>query len=219
MNDYAGRGLDLEPDTLLAAYRRGLFPMPAVDDPPALDWFSPDPRGVLPLDRLRVSRSTLRACRGYTVTVDRDFEAVVEGCADPRRPAGWITEEFRAAYGRLHRLGHAHSVEVRTVDGRLVGGLYGVGLAGLFAGESMFHRARDASKVALVALVRIMAADGVTGRLLDVQWSTPHLQSLGVVEVSRDAYLDRLAAALRLPAPRWRPPAWPPTAHDLRRTR
>jgi leucyl/phenylalanyl-tRNA--protein transferase len=217
VNDYVGHGLDLEPATLLAAYRQGLFPMP---DPERgrLDWFSPDPRGVLPLAGLRVSRSLLRACRRFRVTVDEAFDEVTAGCADPQRPMGWINDDFRRAYGRLHELGHAHSVEVWSDDGALVGGLYGVSAGGLFAGESMVHRRSDASKVALVALVRVLAADGRPQRLLDVQWATPHLASLGVVEIRRRTYLRRLAAALEVPEPRWLAPTWPPAGQDVRRT-
>jgi leucyl/phenylalanyl-tRNA--protein transferase len=193
-----GLGADLEPGTLLAAYRSGLFPMNLERRGP-LGWWSPDPRGVLPLDGMTVSRSLRRSCRRLTVTVDTAFEEVVRRCGDPRRPGGWITEEFVAAYVRLHRLGWAHSVETRTPDGSLVGGLYGVEIGGLFAGESMFSSATDASKVALVALVDVLAAAPGPGRLLDVQWRTDHLASLGVVEVPRPVYLDLLAAALRLP--------------------
>ncbi len=180
-----------------------------------LGWWSPDPRGVLPLDGLRVTRSLRAACRRYVTTVDTDFAAVVAGCADRRRPGGWIGADIRAAYIELAKLGVAHSVESRDpVDGRLLGGLYGVCLGGLFAGESMFHvepQGRDASKVALVALVRILTADGVVGRLLDVQWCTPHLASLGAVPMPRAEYLHRLEAALALPAPA-------PFAQPLRRT-
>jgi leucyl/phenylalanyl-tRNA--protein transferase len=193
-----GVGADLEPGTLLSAYRRGLFPMP-LDPRGPLGWWSPDPRGVLPLDGLRVTRSLAKSCRRFTTTVDTAFEEVMRACADPRRPSGWITEEFVQAYGALHRLGWAHSVETRTPEGDLVGGLYGVEVGGLFAGESMFSRERDASKVALVALVEVLAAAPGPGRLLDVQWQTDHLASLGVVEVDRLDYLDLLATALALP--------------------
>jgi leucyl/phenylalanyl-tRNA--protein transferase len=193
-------GADLAPGTLLAGYRSGLFPMDVGRDGP-LGWWSPDPRGVLPLDGLRVSRSLRRSVRRMAVTVDADFAGVVAGCADPARPSGWITGAIAEAYGELHRLGWAHSVEVRNAAGDLVGGLYGVEVGGLFAGESMFHRAADASKVALVALVAALggptAARG--GRLVDVQWATPHLRSLGAVAVPRSAYLARLRAALELP--------------------
>jgi len=123
----------------------------------------------------------------------------MRGCGDPRRPSGWITEQFVEAYAELHRLGWAHSVEARDAEGRLVGGLYGVEVGGLFAGESMFSRERDASKVALVALVDVLRAAPGPGRLLDVQWRTEHLATLGVVEVPRRDYLDLLRRALPLP--------------------
>lgn len=199
-----GVGADVAPGTLLAAYRSGLFPMP-VGDPLDLDddpvgWWSPDPRGILPLDGLHVSRSLLRSCRRFVVTVDTAFDDVVAGCADPSRDHGWIDARIAEAYAELHRLGWAHSVETRTVEGDLVGGLYGVEIGGLFAGESMFRRATDASKVALVALVGILrAAPDPARRLLDVQWRTDHLASLGVVDVRRRDYLRRLEAALPLP--------------------
>jgi leucyl/phenylalanyl-tRNA--protein transferase len=197
-DEVLGVGADLAPGTLLAAYRSGLFPMDLERGGP-LGWWSPDPRGVLPLDGLRVTRSLAKSCRRFTITVDTDFEAVMRGCGDPRRPSGWITEQFVEAYAELHRLGWAHSVEARDADGRLVGGLYGVEVGGLFAGESMFSRERDASKVALVALVDVLRAAPGPGRLLDVQWRTDHLATLGVVEVPRRDYLDLLRRALPLP--------------------
>ena len=186
-------GADLAPGTLLEAYRSGLFPMPARAD--VIAWWSPDPRGVIPLDGLRVSRSLRRSCARYRLTVDDAFEAVVDACADPRRPHGWIDAPMREAYTELHRLGWAHSVEAWTEDGDLAGGLYGVAIGGLFAGESMFHHRTDASKVALVGLVARLREGGAT--LLDVQWVTPHLASLGAVEIPREEYLERLAAAVR----------------------
>jgi leucyl/phenylalanyl-tRNA--protein transferase len=190
-------GADLAPGTLLEAYRRGIFPMP-VDGAPGMPWFSPDPRGIVPLDGFHVSRSLRRSARRFTITADRDFGAVVAGCADPRRPGGWITPALGAAYERLHALGWAHSIEVRDEHGALVGGLYGVEIGGLFAAESKFHVARDASKVALAALVeRLRAAGGA--RLLDVQWTTPHLRSLGALDLPRAEYLARLPAALAAP--------------------
>jgi leucyl/phenylalanyl-tRNA---protein transferase len=185
-------GGDLEPGTLLAAYRRGLFPMPYGRRRVA--WFSPDPRAVIPLDGLRVSRSLRRSCRRFDVRRDTSFAEVMVGCADPRRPGGWITPAFVRAYDRLHRLGWAHSFECYDDGGQLVGGLYGVRIERFFAGESMFHSARDASKVALVALVDWLRASGAT--LLDVQWPTPHLMSLGAVAVSREEYLESLADAV-----------------------
>lgn len=190
-------GADLAPATLIAAYSRGLFPMDVGREGP-LGWWSPDPRGVLPLDGLRVSRSLRASTRRFDVTIDRAFDEVMAGCADQRRPHGWITPEFRAAYSHLHHLGFAHSVEVWR-DGDLVGGLYGVEIGGLFAGESMFHRVRDASKVALVALVEALHVDAEPDRLLDVQWPTTHLESLGVVAIPRKEYLTRLARAMQLP--------------------
>ena len=195
---FVGVGADLEPGTLLAAYRRGLFPMPLHREG-AMGWWSPDPRGVLPLDGLRVTRSLRRSAQRYEVRVDTTFDDVVLACADRRRSGGWITHPIIRAYTRLHELGWAHSVETWDDDG-LAGGLYGVSIGGLFAGESMFHRRTDASKVALIALVELLQADGVK-RLLDVQWATPHLQSLGVVEVPRAQYLELLADALELDLP------------------
>ncbi len=186
-------GGDLEPGTLLAAYRGGLFPMP--HGRRGLVWFSPDPRAVIPLDGLRVTRSLRRSRRRYAVSRDTAFAEVMLDCGDRRRPGGWITPAFVAAYRRLHELGWAHSFECRDGSGELVGGLYGVRIGGFFAGESMFHRAPDASKVALVALVDWLRTSGA--RLLDVQWPTPHLVSLGAVAVGRDQYLRLLAEALR----------------------
>lgn len=192
-------GGDLDPGTLIAAYRAGFFPMGLGDEGrPPLGWWSPDPRGILPLEGLHVSRSLRRSVRRFEITVDTAFEAVLEGCADPARDGRWITPEIAAAYGRLHRLGWAHSVEVWDGE-ELAGGLYGVAVAGLFAGESMFHRATDASKVALVALVEMVRADGDPRRLVDVQWRTDHLASLGVVDVPRREYRRRLADALAAP--------------------
>ena len=147
-DDLVGIGADLAPGTLLSAYRSGIFPMPEHGSRPPMHWFSPVSRGIVPLDGLIVSRSLRRACRNFEIRVDTSFDAVVEACGDPARDAGWITREIATAYGELHRLGWAHSVEAWR-DGELAGGLYGVGIGGLFAGESMFHRSRDASKVAL----------------------------------------------------------------------
>ena len=189
-----GIGADLEPGTLIAAYRHGMFPMPLSGRRP-VGWWSPDPRGVLPLDGLKVSRSLRQSAKRYEVRTDLAFDEVVAACADPRRDGGWITVDICAAYGRLHRLGWAHSVEAWDREtGELAGGLYGVLIDGLFAGESMFHRERDASKVALVGLVERLTEIGAT--LLDVQWLTPHLASLGAVEIPRAEYLVRLDGAL-----------------------
>jgi leucyl/phenylalanyl-tRNA--protein transferase len=194
-----GIGADLEPATLLDAYRQGIFPWPHPGAP--LPWFSPDPRGVIPLDGLVVSRSLRARLRrsGWETTVDRAFAAVLTACAD--RPDGsreggegeggtWITAPMRAAYRRLHDLGHAHSLEVWAGE-ELVGGLYGVGVGAVFTGESMFHLASDASKAALVDLVARLAEAG--GRLIDVQMVTPHLASLGARDIPRSDFLELLA--------------------------
>lgn len=185
-------GADLEPGTLLSAYRLGLFPMPIRKR--MVGWWSPDPRGVLPLDGLVVHRSLRRSMRRYEVRIDTSFRRVMEQCGDPHRPNGWITPTFVNAYERLHRLGWAHSVET-YLDGVLVGGLYGVAINRFFAGESMFSHARDASKVALVALVDTLREQGFM--LLDVQWTTDHLRSLGAIDVPRSAYVELLAEAVR----------------------
>jgi leucyl/phenylalanyl-tRNA--protein transferase len=198
--DLIAFGADLEPATLLAAYRAGLFPMPVEGH---VGWWSPADRGVLPLDGLRVSRSLRRSLRNYRVTVDEAFAEVVAGCADPARDGAWIDAPMAAAYRRLHELGWAHSVETWEGD-RLVGGLYGIAVAGLFAGESMFSRADDASKVALVHLVDVLRDAYADRRVLDTQWQTPHLATLGVVEIERERYLERLRDALAVPLPsRW----------------
>lgn len=189
-----GIGADLEPGTLLAGYRCGLFPMPVGGN---LAWWAPEPRGIIPLDGLVVSRSLRRSCRRYEIRINTCFERVMTECADPRRRGAWITRRVKEAYSRLHELGWAHSVEAWSPDGTLAGGLYGVAVGGLFAGESMFHHQLDASKVALVALVEAMKAGG--GRLLDVQWVTPHLAGLGAVGVSRDRYHELLRGAVRSP--------------------
>jgi leucyl/phenylalanyl-tRNA--protein transferase len=195
-SDLVGIGADLEPGTILAGYRRGLFPMP-LDG--RLAWWSPQARAVFPLDGLRISRSLRKACGRFDVRVDTAFEEVIAACAEPSRPGAWISEAMKAAYTALHELGWAHSVEVWSPDGALVGGLYGLAIGGLFAGESMFHRVSDASKVALVALVAVFREAG--GGMIDAQWRTDHLASLGVIEIGRSDYLERLRAALALPTP------------------
>ena len=157
VGDLVALGADLEPATVIAAYRAGLFPMPMRKK--VVGWWSPDPRGIIPLDGLRVTRSLRQSARRYEVRFDTRFRDVMVRCGDPRRPHGWITPAFVDAYTRLHELGWADSVET-YLDGELVGGLYGVRINGLFAGESMFHTARDASKVALVALVEHLRATG-----------------------------------------------------------
>jgi leucyl/phenylalanyl-tRNA--protein transferase len=192
-SDLIAVGGDLEPATLVNAYRRGIFPMEVTALQGALGWWSPDPRGIVPLDRLRVTRSMRQSAKRFEVRIDTCFADVMRACGDPSREDGWITHEFIAAYTTLHRLGWAHSVEVFDREGQLAGGLYGVRINGLFAGESMFHARRDASKVALMALVQLMRGSGMT--LLDVQWCTEHLASLGAIEVARAQYLTLLADA------------------------
>lgn len=203
-DDLVAVSRSFDEDLVLRAYRSGVFPMPARGG--LMGWWSPLERAVLPLDGLRVTRSLRKMTHRYEIRVDSAFDAVLAGCGDPQRRDGWIDRDIRRVYRALHRRGTVHSVEAWTADGELAGGLYGVSVGGLFAGESMFHRpdiGRDASKVALVALVELLSAAGPDDRLLDVQWLTPHLQSLGVVEVPRPRYLELLGAALERPAPDW----------------
>jgi len=202
--DLIGIGADLDVATLFEAYSVGVFPM-GIGDHGAepIGWWSPDPRGILRPRELRVSRSLRKAVARFEVRVDSDFRGVVEACAAPDRDGRWITPEIVDAYVELHDAGWAHSVETWQ-DGELVGGLYGVAIGGLFAGESMFHHERDASKVALVGLRDLLIADGDPRRLVDVQWQTPHLATLGVREVPRDEYLAILPTVLNAPLPaRW----------------
>jgi leucyl/phenylalanyl-tRNA--protein transferase len=200
-DDLVGIGADLEPGTVLMAYRAGLFPMGLGERGTApIGWWSPDPRGVLLPGRVVVSRSLRRSMRHFEIRVDTAFTEVVRACADPTRHGSWITPAIIEAYTRLHGLGWAHSVEAWR-DGELQGGLYGLAIGGLFAGESMFHRATDASKCALVALTELVFADGDPRRVIDVQWETPHLASLGVSEMPRSDYFARLQRSLPLPLP------------------
>ena len=189
----------LTPEWLLDAYRHGIFPWPMWDDEP-IAWWSPDPRAIIEIDSLHVSRRLQRTIRSgrFHVTYDQDFAGVIRGCATAGDRTGktWLTPAMIAAYCRLHALGHAHSVEVWRAD-RLVGGTYGVAIGGLFAAESMFHFERDSSKVALVHFVSHFHTCGF--RLLDVQQWTEHTGSMGAVEISRDEYLRRLARATELP--------------------
>ena len=199
-DDLVGMGADLEPGTLLEAYRSGVFPMPAEKRSAGMLWWSPVTRGVLPLDALRVSRSLRQSVRRMDVTVDTAFTQVITACADPRRDGAWIDDRIVDAYTRLHDLGWAHSLEV-WLDGQLVGGLYGVAIGGLFAGESMYHTVRDASKVALVALVGLLRDEHADRRVLDVQWRTDHLASLGVIDVARSTYVRMVQRAVDVPLP------------------
>ena len=191
----SGRRLTLTPDGVLLAYRHGIFPM-ADERSGEVLWFRPDPRAVIPLDGFHISRSLARAIRHgvFEVRVDTDFAGVMRGCAD-RLEGTWISERFVEVYGALHRAGTAHSVEAWR-GGRLCGGAYGLALGGAFMAESMFHRETDASKVALAALVARLRERGFT--LLDIQYVTPHLASLGAAEITRREYERRLEQALAL---------------------
>ncbi|HUU81995.1 MAG TPA: leucyl/phenylalanyl-tRNA--protein transferase [Phycisphaerae bacterium] len=185
----------LAPELLLAAYSRGIFPM--AEEEGRIMWFCPDPRAIIELDALRVSKTLAQLYRQgrFELTVNRDFIAIITACAD--RPEGtWISQDFIEAYGRLHELGYAHSIEAWR-QGELAGGLYGVAIGGVFCGESMFFRQRDASKIALVYLVERMNERGF--ELLDVQFTTDHLARMGAVEIPREEYFRRLAAAVRKP--------------------
>lgn len=194
--ELVGFSRTIDAQAMLAGYREGIFAMSYWGL--VYKWWSPDPRGVLPLDRLRLTRSLRKSVGRYTTTVDGDFEAVLQRCADPGRFGGWIDDGLAREYLQLHRLGYAHSVETRDGSGNIVGGLFGVNVGGFFSGESMFHTARDASKVALVALVERLRETHLP-ILLDTQWRTEHLASLGVIEVDRTAYLERLAAVIDAP--------------------
>lgn len=200
MGDLVAMGGDLEPGTLLHAYRHGLFPMRVREIAEAMAWWSPEERGVLPLDGLRVTRSMRQSAQHFEVRIDTAFDEVVQGCAEPSRHGAWIDPDIAAAYSRLHDLGWAHSVEAWH-GGELAGGLYGVAICGLFAGESMFTRRRDASKVALMGLVALLSDEHAECRLLDTQWQTAHLKSLGVISIDRSEYLTLLHEALALPLP------------------
>ena len=189
--------IEITPEVLLKAYACGIFPMAESADDPALYWIEPEKRGVIPLDRFHMPSRLARTVRSdrFTVTVDRGFDRVLEGCAEsrPGRPRTWINARIRALYRRLYERRHCHSLEVYDGD-ELVGGLYGVTLGRAFFGESMFHRARDASKVALVHLVARLRAGGF--KLLDTQFVTDHLKTFGAIEVPRRQYHKLLEAAL-----------------------
>ena len=201
-------GGDLRPGTLLAAYRAGLFPMRLPDD--QLAWWSPDPRAIIVPVAPHVTRSLRQSQRHFTTTVNQAFDEVIRACAD-RGPDEylWITEEVQAAYIELHRLGWAHSVETWAAhqggEPVLAGGLYGVCIGGVFAGESMFHRRRDASKIALITLLDVLReADRPEDRIIDVQWMTPYLRSLGAIDLPRAEFLERSERAQLLePPPRF----------------
>ena len=184
----------IEPELLLQGYRLGVFPMAMEDD--SIAWFSPDPRAIIPLENFHVPHALSRAARKkiFEIKIDNRFGEVIRGCA--KRSDTWINREIIESYDRLHELGYAHSVEAWS-KGKLAGGLYGVAIGGAFFGESMFHRVRDASKIALVALVEHLRARKFT--LLDTQWLTPHLKQFGAIEISREHYLRLLRRAVELP--------------------
>jgi|SRR5215469_11732699 len=184
----------IDPDLLLQGYRLGVFPMAMPDD--SIEWFSPEPRAILPLEDFHVPHSVRRLMRRnpFEITIDTAFPAVIQGCAE--RKDTWINDEIIESYTRLHELGHAHSVEAWK-ENRLAGGLYGVAVGGAFFGESMFHRVTDASKIALVTLVEHLRARKFV--LLDTQWLTPHLQQFGGIQISRSHYVRLLQRAVDLP--------------------
>lgn len=193
-------GSNWSPEILQRAYRMGMFPMPLEtgSDSSGIGWWAPSRRAIFELDTIRVTKSLRKSAGKFKLTCDKEFELVVRACGNPQRTHGWINEHVVEAYGELHRLGLAHSVEVWR-DGDLVGGLYGVSVGGVFAGESMFHLVADASKVALLGLAQVLRDE--VPRIIDTQWLTPHLQSLGAIEVSRTDYAAILPGLVDLPNP------------------
>ncbi len=192
---------DLSVDSLLSAYRAGYFPMPVRR---RIAWFSPNPRGIFLPGHLRVTKSLQRSSRRFEIRVNSAFSEVITACGDPARPLGWINRAIIESFTALHHAGHAHSVEAWDAEG-LAGGLYGVSIGGFFAGESMFHRRADASKVALLALDEILQT--VPGAVIDTQWTTDHLVSLGAFDVTRGDYAQLLTTALeQAPPPQLAPP-------------
>jgi leucyl/phenylalanyl-tRNA--protein transferase len=208
MSRASDRAIEITPEILLKAYAAGIFPMAEDADDPTLFWVEPRERGVIPLEGFHVGKRLARTVRSdvFEVRVDHDFDGVIAGCAAPGfdREKTWISGRIRQIYGELFDAGHCHTVET-YLDGRLVGGLYGVRLGSAFFGESMFHTERDASKVALVHLVGRLRRGGFT--LLDTQFVTEHLRSFGAIEVPRREYRQRLRAAIERPADFY---SWPP---------
>jgi leucyl/phenylalanyl-tRNA--protein transferase len=191
-DDLVSLGADLKPETLIDSYRHGIFPMHIqIENKREIGWWSPQQRGILPLNKINISSSLKKSMKKYFVTFDQDFDSVIDGCGDDKRPKGWINKDIKTAYKKLFELGYVHSVEVWNKKDELVGGLYGVEVNGLFAGESMFHTQTDASKTALVYLVEKLSQAGGE-RIFDVQWQTPHLKSMGVVKISRSKYISLL---------------------------
>jgi leucyl/phenylalanyl-tRNA---protein transferase len=192
-------GGDLSPEFVIDAYRHGIFPWPVAGDDMPMLWWSPDPRGIIPLDGFHISRRLARTLRSgrFEISFDQAFEQVVSGCADGPGRIGvpWINHQMQEGYLELHRMGLAHSVEV-WLDRTLVGGIYGIAIGGLFAAESMYSAERDASKVALATLVEHIREKGF--QLLDIQEVNDHTRQFGAIEIRRDQYISRLAKALSI---------------------
>ena len=190
-------GADLKPETVIDSYQHGIFPMHIeVANKRQIGWWSPQQRGILPLNKINISKSLQKSMKKFHVSFDQAFDQVIDGCGDDKRPQGWINKEIKIAYKKLFELGYVHSVEVWNKKDELVGGLYGVEVQGLFAGESMFHKETDASKTAMVYLVNKLK-DAGGKRLFDVQWQTPHLKSMGVIKIPRKKYLSMLPEAMK----------------------
>ena len=190
-------GADLKPETVIDSYQHGIFPMHIeVANKRQIGWWSPQQRGILPLNRINISKSLQKSMKKFQVSFDQAFDQVIDGCGDDKRPQGWINKEIKIAYKKLFELGYVHSVEVWNKKDELVGGLYGVEVNGLFAGESMFHKETDASKTAMVYLVNKLNEAGGE-RIFDVQWQTPHLKSMGVIKIPRSKYLSLLPEVMK----------------------
>jgi leucyl/phenylalanyl-tRNA--protein transferase len=190
-------GADLKPETVIDSYQHGIFPMHIeVANKRQIGWWSPQQRGILPLNKINISKSLQKSMKKFHVSFDQAFDQVIDGCGDDKRPQGWINKEIKIAYKKLFELGYVHSVEVWNKNDELVGGLYGVEVKGLFAGESMFHKETDASKTAMVYLVNKLNEAGGE-RIFDVQWQTPHLKSMGVIEIPRKKYLSLLPEVMK----------------------
>ncbi|GAA1569045.1 leucyl/phenylalanyl-tRNA--protein transferase [Kribbella hippodromi] len=198
-SDVVAGGADLAPGTVLAAYRRGLFPMP--DHRGSVLWWSPVDRGVIEIAGHQPSRTLRRARAKFEIRVNTAFDQVIRACADPRRPGAWIDRDIIAAYTELHRMGWVHSVEAWDGD-ELAGGLYGVAIGGLFAGESMFHHKTDGSKAAVAGTIELLDDEYAADRVFDIQWVTDHLATLGAVSIPRETYVRRLARAADVPLPK-----------------
>ncbi|GAA3078287.1 leucyl/phenylalanyl-tRNA--protein transferase [Kribbella aluminosa] len=198
-SDVVAGGADLAPGTVLAAYRRGLFPMP--DHRGSVLWWSPVDRGVIDVAGYQPSRSLRRARAKFEIRVDTAFDQVIRACADPRRPGSWIDRDIIASYTELHRLGWVHSVEAWNGD-ELAGGLYGVAIGGLFAGESMFHHQTDGSKAAVAGTIELLNDEYAADRVFDIQWVTDHLATLGAASIPRETYVRRVVRAVDVPLPK-----------------